>query len=83
MYQKFGVLYSVKYLSEFLKNLGFSYQKARLIPLKSYGKISKKMKFICIISQLLILSSKKSKRLFHILFIDKRRLLDFWGIVKN
>lgn len=29
IYQKFGVLYSVKYLSEFLKNLGFSYQKAR------------------------------------------------------
>jgi len=29
IYQKFGVLYSVKYLSELLKNLGFSYQKAR------------------------------------------------------
>lgn len=26
--EKFGVLYNVKYLSEFLKNLGFSYQKA-------------------------------------------------------
>jgi len=29
IYRKFGALYNVKYLSEFLKNLGFSYQKAR------------------------------------------------------
>lgn len=27
--QKFGVFYSVKYISQLLKNLGFSYQKAR------------------------------------------------------
>jgi len=27
--ERFGVLYSVKYLSELLKNMGFSYQKAR------------------------------------------------------
>lgn len=29
IYQKFGVAYSVNYLSQWLKNLGFSYQKAR------------------------------------------------------
>jgi len=29
IYQKFGVAYSVNYLSQLLKNLGFSYQKAR------------------------------------------------------
>ena len=29
IYQRFGVLYNVKYLSELLKNMGFSFQKAR------------------------------------------------------
>ena len=29
IFQKFGVLYNVKYLSELLKNMGHSYQKAR------------------------------------------------------
>ena len=29
--EKFGVFYNVKYLSELLKNLGFSYQKAKFI----------------------------------------------------
>ena len=29
IHQKFGVFYSVKYISQLLKNLGFSYQKAR------------------------------------------------------
>lgn len=29
IFQKFGVLYNVKYLSELLKNMGLSYQKAR------------------------------------------------------
>ncbi len=29
IHRKFGVFYSVKYISELLKNLGFSYQKAR------------------------------------------------------
>ena len=29
IFQKFGVLYNVKYLSDLLKNMGFSYQKAR------------------------------------------------------
>ncbi len=29
--EKFGVLYSVKYISELLKNMGFSYQKARFV----------------------------------------------------
>ncbi len=28
---KFGVLYAVKYISELLKNMGFSYQKARFV----------------------------------------------------
>ena len=28
--QRFGVVYNVFYLAEFLKNLGFSYQKARV-----------------------------------------------------
>lgn len=31
IYNKFGVFYSVKYLSEFLKSMGFSYQKARFV----------------------------------------------------
>ena len=29
IYEKFGVFYSVKYISELLKNMGFSFQKAR------------------------------------------------------
>ncbi len=31
IYREFGVMYNVHYLSELLRNLGFSYQKARLI----------------------------------------------------
>lgn len=31
IYEKFGILYSVNYLSQLLKNLGFSYQKARFV----------------------------------------------------
>ena len=31
IYQQFGVFYSVHYLSQLLKNMGFSYQKARFI----------------------------------------------------
>jgi transposase len=31
IYEQFGVLYSVHYLSQLLKNMGFSYQKARFV----------------------------------------------------
>ena len=31
IYEKFGVLYSVNYISQLLKNLGFSYQKAKFV----------------------------------------------------
>ena len=31
IYEKYGVLYSVHYISQLLKNMGFSYQKARFI----------------------------------------------------
>jgi transposase len=31
IYERFGVLYSVNYLSQLLKNMGFSYQKARFV----------------------------------------------------
>ncbi len=31
IYQKFGILYSVHYLCQLLKNLGFSYQKAKFV----------------------------------------------------
>ena len=29
--ERFGVLYSVRYISELLKSMGFSYQKARFV----------------------------------------------------
>ena len=35
--QRFGVVYNVFYLAEFLKNLGFSYQKAR-VRFGSFGR---------------------------------------------
>jgi transposase len=31
IYKRFGVFYSVNYISQFLKNMGFSYQKAKFI----------------------------------------------------
>lgn len=31
IYERFGVLYSVHYISQLLKNMGFSYQKARFV----------------------------------------------------
>ena len=31
VYERFGVLYSVNYISQLLKNMGFSYQKARFV----------------------------------------------------
>jgi hypothetical protein len=31
IYQKFGVSYSIQYISQLLKNMGFSYQKAKFV----------------------------------------------------
>ena len=31
IYERFGVFYSVHYISQLLRNMGFSYQKARFI----------------------------------------------------
>lgn len=32
IYEKFGVFYAVNYISQLLRNMGFSYQKARFVP---------------------------------------------------
>lgn len=42
IFQKFGVYYSARYLSELLKNMGFSYQKATFIGDKQDEKARKK-----------------------------------------
>jgi hypothetical protein len=31
IYERFGVFYSVNYISQLLKNMGFSYQKAKFV----------------------------------------------------
>ena len=41
IYEKFGAFYSVNYIAQLLKNMGFSYQKAKFV---SGDKDSKKRK---------------------------------------
>lgn len=42
IYNKFGVFYSIHYISQLLKNMGFSFQKARFIPDKQDAEMRKK-----------------------------------------
>ena len=59
IYSRYGVFYSVHYISELLKNMGFSFQKARFVPEKQ--DIEKRKEWLETVCPLILKTAEKKK----------------------
>jgi len=74
IYSRYGVFYSVHYISELLKNMGFSFQKARFVPEKQ--DIEKRKEWLETVWPLILKTAEKKKA--YILFGDEASFPQ-WG----